>query len=200
MKYAIIGFGPVGQALAKMFARSGIEVAVATTRPPEAIALAAKEIGSAIVPSSLQDALAADMILLAVPFWAHRDVAKAASDWRGKTIVDVTNSYGIAPEELSNLPSSAVIAKAFAGAELVKAFNHLPAAVLAQDPAGGGMRRVIFLASDDAGALAPVAAMVEQLGFAPVNLGSLSEGGQLIQAKGTTWAPLIFQDLFKKGN
>jgi predicted dinucleotide-binding enzyme len=200
MKYAIIGFGPVGQALAKMFARRGIEVAVATTRPPEAIATAAKEIGSTIAASSLKDALAADMILLAVPFWAHRDVAKAASDWRGKTIIDVTNSYGIAPEELSNLPSSAVIAKAFVGAGLVKAFNHLPAAVLAQDPATGGMRRVIFLSSDDEGAIVPVAAMVEQLGFAPVNLGGLSEGGQLIQAKVTTWAPLIFQDLFKEGN
>jgi predicted dinucleotide-binding enzyme len=200
MKYGIIGFGPVGQALAKMFARRGIEVAVATTRTPEAIALAAREIGPAVVPSSLKDALAADIILLAVPFWAHRDVAKAASDWRGKTIVDVTNSYGISPEELSHLPSSALIAKAFAGAELVKAFNHLPAEMLAQDPAAGGMRRVIFLSSDDEGAIALVATLVGQLGFAPINLGGLSEGGQLIQARGTMWAPLIFQDLFKRGN
>jgi predicted dinucleotide-binding enzyme len=32
MSYAIIGFGNIGQALAKAFARNGIEVSVATTR------------------------------------------------------------------------------------------------------------------------------------------------------------------------
>jgi len=44
-----------------------------------------------------------------------------------------------------------------------------------------------------------VAALVEQLGYAPVNLGKLADGGLLVQARGKTWAPLIFQDLFKKG-
>jgi predicted dinucleotide-binding enzyme len=35
--YAIIGFGNIGQALAKSFARKGIEVSVATTRDPKAL-------------------------------------------------------------------------------------------------------------------------------------------------------------------
>jgi 8-hydroxy-5-deazaflavin:NADPH oxidoreductase len=35
MSYAIIGFGKIGHALAKAFARKGIEVYVATTRDPE---------------------------------------------------------------------------------------------------------------------------------------------------------------------
>ena len=43
MSYAIIGFGNIGQALAKAFARSGIEVSVATTRDPESSASAAAE-------------------------------------------------------------------------------------------------------------------------------------------------------------
>ena len=38
MSYAIIGFGNIGQALAKAFARKGIEVSVATTRDPESFA------------------------------------------------------------------------------------------------------------------------------------------------------------------
>jgi predicted dinucleotide-binding enzyme len=33
MSYAIIGFGNIGQALAKAFARNGIEVSVATRNP-----------------------------------------------------------------------------------------------------------------------------------------------------------------------
>lgn len=198
MKYAIIGAGAVGQALAKMFARKGLDVAIASTRSPEAIAPLAKAIGPTVKPVSLEDAVAADVILLAVPFWAHRDVAKAASDWQGKIIVDVTNAYGVSPQELDDLPSSAVIAKAFGAGALVKAFNHLPAGVLAQDPSVRGARRVAFLSSDVEKAIPPVAALVEQLGYAPINLGGLAEGGRLVQARGTSWAQLIFQDLFKQ--
>lgn len=37
MSYAIIGFGNIGQALARAFARNGIEVFVATRRDPETL-------------------------------------------------------------------------------------------------------------------------------------------------------------------
>jgi 8-hydroxy-5-deazaflavin:NADPH oxidoreductase len=37
---------------------------------------------------------------LAVRFESHRDVAKALPTWQGKTIVDVTNAYGVPPEDL----------------------------------------------------------------------------------------------------
>jgi predicted dinucleotide-binding enzyme len=99
---------------------------------------------------------------------------------------------------VDGLVSSAVVAKAFAGATLVKGFNHLGATTLAADPVVAGMHRVVFLASDDADAIAPVAAMAKQLGFAPVTLGKLAEGGALVHARDNTWGPLIFKDLFKK--
>jgi 8-hydroxy-5-deazaflavin:NADPH oxidoreductase len=173
---------------------------VATTRSPDAIAPQARTIGSTIAPMSLPDALQADVIFLAVPYWAHRDVAKAGSDWPGKTIVDVTNSYGVSPKDLGDLSSSTVVSKAFPGASLVKAFNHLPAEVLAKDPEVNGGRRVVFLSSDDERShLATVTDLVQQLGYAPVNLGSLEEGGRLVQAKGSSWGPLSFQELFKFG-
>jgi 8-hydroxy-5-deazaflavin:NADPH oxidoreductase len=199
MNYAIIGFGAVGQALANMFARKGIDVGVATTRSPDTIAPKARTIGSTIAPMSLPHALQADIIFLAVPYWAHRDVAKAGSNWQGKTIVDVTNSYGVSPEDLGDLSSSTVVSKAFPGAGLVKAFNHLPAEILAKDPEVNGGRRVVFLSSDDEKALPTVTALVQQLGYAPVNLGGLEEGGRLVQAKGSSWGPLNFQELFKFG-
>jgi hypothetical protein len=95
--------------------------------------------------------------------------------------------------------SSAVVAQAFPGARLVKGFNHLLARTLASDPNVKGGRRVVFLSSDDEGAAAPVAALAEQLGFAPVNLGKFEEGGALVQARADkSWGPLIFQDLFKQ--
>jgi hypothetical protein len=197
MSYAIIGFGNIGQALARAFARSGIEVSVATTRDPESFAAAAAAIGPTIIPRKLVDAVRADIIFLAVRFESHRDVAKALSTWRGKTIVDVTNAYGVPPEQLGGQPSSKAVAQAFAGAALVKGFNHLVAAVLDQDPAVHGGRRVVFLASDDDGAAAAIGALAQELGFAPIQLGGLSEGGSLLHARGNSWGRLIFKDLVK---
>ena len=197
MSYAIIGSGKVGQALATAFARKGLEVAIASRRSAEALAPTAKAIGPTISPKSLQDAVKAEIVLLAVPFGTQKDIAKAAENWQGKIVIDVTNAYGVAPEELGNLPSSVVISQAFPGAKLVKAFNSLPAEVLAEDPNVKGGRRVVLLSSDDEGAATQVATLVEQLGFAPVQLGKLAEGGLLIQARGKTWAQLIFQNFVK---
>ncbi|MCK1334792.1 NAD(P)-binding domain-containing protein [Bradyrhizobium sp. 38] len=197
MSYAIIGFGNIGQALATAFARNGIEVSVATTRDPESFASAAAAIGPTIVPKKLAEAAKADIVFLAVRFESHQEVAKALPTWQGKTIVDVTNAYGVPPEKLGGQPSSKAVAQAFTGGRLVKGFNHLGAAVLGQDPAAHGGRRVVFLASDDDAAAAEIGALAEKLGFAPIKLGGLSEGGLLVQARGNSWGQLIFKDLVK---
>src|SRR3982750_4512555 len=120
MSYAIIGFGKIGQALAKAFARSGIEVSVATTRDPESFASTAAAIGPQVTPRTLAEAVKADILFLAVRCASHRDVAKALPNWKGKIIVDVTNAYGVPPEELEGQPSSKVVAQAFTGASVVK--------------------------------------------------------------------------------
>jgi predicted dinucleotide-binding enzyme len=195
MSYAIVGFGRIGQALAHAFARKNMDVTVASRRPPEALAAQARAIGPRVVAKSLQNAVDADTIILAIPFESHRDVAKALPTWKGKTIIDVTNAYGVSPEELGGQPSSKVVAQAFTGGKLVKGFNHLGAAVLDQDPAVQGGRRVVFLASDDEGAATEISALAENLGFSPIKLGGLSEGGLLVQARGNSWGRLIFKDL-----
>ncbi|WAC13167.1 hypothetical protein [Dyadobacter pollutisoli] len=92
----------------------------------------------------------------------------------------MTSAYGAAPEKLP-----------------VKGFNHLGAAILDQDPAVHGGRRVVFLASDDDSAAAEIGVLAENLGFAPIRLGGLSEGGLLVQARGKSWGQLIFKDLIK---
>ncbi len=198
MSYAIVGFGKIGQALAHSFARKNIEVTVASRRPPEALAPLAQAMGPTVVAKSLRDALDADTIILAVPFGEHREVARALPSWKGKTVIDATNAFGVPPEELDGLLSSAFVAKSFTGAKLVKGFNHLGAAKLATDPIVEGGHRVVFLSSDEEGAIASVAEWATRLGFAPVKLGKLNEGGALVHARGRTWGPLIFQDLFKK--
>ncbi len=82
--YAIIGFGKIGQALARAFARKGIKVSVATTRDPESFASAAAAIGPEIIPTTLAEAVKADIIFLAVRFESHPDVAKALPTGRGR--------------------------------------------------------------------------------------------------------------------
>ncbi len=198
MSYAIIGFGKIGQALAKAFARKGIEVSVATTRDPKSFASDAAAIGSTIIPKTLAEAVKADILFLAVRFESHEEVAKALPSWKGKTIVDVTNAYGVPPEQLGGQPSSAkVVAEAFTDGRLVKGFNHLGAAILERDPAVHGGRRVVFLASDDEDAAAEIGELAKHLGFSPIALGGLSEGGLLVQARGNSWGRLIFKDLVK---
>jgi predicted dinucleotide-binding enzyme len=195
MTCSIIGSGNVGTALARQFARSGLAVGIANTRGPDSLATLAKELGDKVVPLTLQDALAADVVILAVPFRSHTTVARVRSSWSGKVVVDAMNTYGVPPEELKGQASTDVVAAAFPGAKVVKALNQLPAKLLAQEPAVNGGRRVMFVSSNDEGAEAAIAKLVADLGFAPVMLGKVNEGGRLIGMGG----PLILQNLVKLG-
>ncbi len=199
MKYVIIGSGKIGTTLARAFARKNIEVGIANSRGPETLASLAKELDPSVVPQSIQDAYKAEMIFLAVPFPAHQDVAKQLNNWDGKIVVDLTNAFRVAPEELGGLLSSEVVSQAFVGARLVKAFNHLPAEQLGTNPSMQGQRQVIFVSSDDPDASATVAAVATQLGFAPVELGRLDQGGVPLHVRGGRPGGLLLQNLVKLG-
>jgi predicted dinucleotide-binding enzyme len=199
MKYAIIGSGKIGAALARTFARKNIEVGIANSRGPETLASLKEELGPSVFPQSIQDAHKAEIIFLAVPFPAHKDVAKQFKQWSGKIVVDVTNALHVTPEELGGLLSSEVVSQAFVGARLVKAFNHLPAAQLGSNPPLEGQRQAVFVSSNDADASATVAAVATQLGFAPVELGRLDQGGAPLHVLGGRPGGLLFQNLVKLG-
>ena len=199
MKHSIIGSGNIGNALARAFAQKNIEVAIANTRGPETLTSLTQELGPGVVPQSVQDASGAEMIFLAVPFPAHQELAKQFSHWNGKIVVDVTNAFHVAPEELGGRLSSEVVAQAFVGARLVKAFSHLPAAQLGTNPSVEGQRQAVFISSDDADASAKVAAVVTELGFAPVELGKLAQGGAALHVLDGQPGGLLFQNLAKLG-
>jgi len=196
MSYSIIGSGGVGSTLASYFAKAGIEVDLANSRGADAVEPVAKKLGQGVVAKSLDDALKADVIVIAVPFLKFRDVASALPGWTGKIVIDVTNAYTLPAEvqeaEFGARTSSEANAKRVPGAKLVKAFNQLPVKDLASPVPDGG-KRVVFVSSDDEDASAKVARLVKDLGFAPIEVGKLSEGGRLIQAPNA----LAFQDLIK---
>jgi 8-hydroxy-5-deazaflavin:NADPH oxidoreductase len=157
----------------------------------------ARELGGKVVAKSLDEALEADIIVFAVQFVNFKDVGSAKPDWTG-TLSNVTNAAFLPQEvqdkELHARLSSEVNAERVPGAKLVKAFNQLPMKVLSSPvPAGG--KRVVFVSSDHEDASAKVAGLAGELGFAPIKVGRIDEGGRLIQARNA----LVFQDLIKYG-
>ena len=184
MTYAIVGSGAIGGALAQRFSSKGIPVSIANRRGPDSLADLARKLGPSVSASSLQAALRADVVILALPFDAVRDALADAAKWNGRIVVDATNAIdfpAFTPRDLGVRPSSEIVAEAAPGARLVKAFNTLLAAVLASDPAQGGGRRVVFVSGNEPAANADVAALVERLGFKAVQLGKLTDGGRLQQ-------------------
>jgi predicted dinucleotide-binding enzyme len=195
MNYSIIGTGHVGKALAQTFARSGVAVTIANTRGPESLAALALELGPPVIAGSLQDALAADIIILAVPFAAHQAVARYSADWRGQIVIDAMNFREPSLAPLGGLQSSDFVAQSLPGAKVVKTFNQLPAALLASDPHGSGGRRVMFVAGNHDDANSEVASLVGSLGFAAITLGRIDEGGNLLRFRG----PLVLHNFIKLG-
>ena len=197
MDQAIIGSGKIGTALARVFARKNIEVAIANSRGAETLASLASELGASVVPQSLKEACEAGIIFLAFPFSAHKEVAKLMKDWSGRVVIDVTNAFHVAPGELEDRLSSEDVSEAFTGGRIVKAFNHLPAKQLGTNPTAEQERQVIFVSSNDPDASSTVAALAIQLGFAPIELGRLDQGGVPLHVVDGKPGGLLLQNLAK---
>lgn len=189
--YAIIGSGHNGTAIARAFTRAGIACSIANPRGPESLRPLVEELGELLVAKSVEDALEADVVFLAIPFVAVETFAQIRDDWSTKTVVDATNAHGVTPEYLAGRLSTDIVAAAFRGASVVKAFNYLPARVLARDPYQNGGRRVMFIAGNEDESNAMVAALAERLGFAPIPLGRIDEVGRLSHIPG----PLVLHNL-----
>jgi predicted dinucleotide-binding enzyme len=187
MSIAIIGSGAIGHALATRFARKAMAVSITTRGESSSLADLVRELSPYVTPTSIREGLRASVVLLAVPFGAVRDLASVAAEWGDRIVVDATNAIDFpkfTPTDLGGRPSTQVVGELLHAPRVVKAFNTLPAALLAADPKVSEGRRVLFLSGDEASANAEVSALIEKLGFAPVDLGKLSEGGRLQQFGG----------------
>jgi predicted dinucleotide-binding enzyme len=185
VKIAVIGSGRIGFTAARLFARAGHEVRVANTRGAGSLHDELHRLDGA-EPAEPSDAVAfADLVLLALP-WRAREALTAYGPWDGKIVVDATNPYGPGGEvlELRGTTSSELVAEAVPGARTVKALNTMHWVRLRdegrpREPEEA--RLVVFLAGDDAPAKRMVADLIAQIGFAPVDAGSLAEGGRRLQ-------------------
>ncbi len=194
--FSIVGSGAIGGAIVPHFARSGIEALVANQRGKASLKELEKRHAPVVRAVDAAEALLADIVILALPFDAIREATKDVGDWKGRIAVDATNAIDLpafTPRDLGGRPSSHVLQDSLPGARVVKAFNTLPAEVLASDPSKEGGRRVLFVSGDFDEANRDVATLIERLGFFPVTLGKIAGGGLLQQFGG----PLTVHNLSK---
>jgi hypothetical protein len=127
------------------------------------------------------------MVLVAVNWSKLPAALRGLPDFAGRVVIDANNPIeapAFQPADLHGRLSTEVFADYVPGARVVKAFNHLPAALLAEDPRAAGGRRMLFFAGSDAPAKAEVAGLIERLGFYGIDLGQPNEGGRAIVIPG----------------
>jgi 8-hydroxy-5-deazaflavin:NADPH oxidoreductase len=184
MKIGILGAGRIGGVAARLFVAGGHEVAISNSRGPDSL----RELVAELVPRAHASDLAGaatfgEVVFLAVP-WHRADALPSPALLSGKIVIDAMNPYR--PEggfyDLGESTSSEEVLKHIPGARLVKAFNT----IYYEHLAGRGRkdlpveeRHAIYLAGDDPAAKAVVERLIEEIGFAPMDTGSLREGGRL---------------------
>src|SRR6202171_5976822 len=184
MTIGTLGAGEVAQALAIHLLRAGHEVLLSNRRGPSSLKQLVAKLGKGARAVTMDEAARAPMVVPAVPWPEVEAVLGKLPDWEGRILIDATNHFLLPSMELADLKgrvSSEIVSELAPSAKVVKALNTLYASNLARDPKVGEGRRVIFVSGDDAGAKAEVNVLLKGLGFAAIDLGSLSEGGRAQQ-------------------
>ncbi|MFB3906437.1 MAG: NADPH-dependent F420 reductase [Acidobacteriota bacterium] len=201
MKIGIIGAGQIGGALTRRLTTLGHEVFVANSRGPETLRHLTAETGAKAV-SAREAARAGELVIVTIPEAKVRNLPKDlfAGVPRDVVVVDTGNYYprerdGRIDEIEAGMTESRWVAQQL-GRPVVKAFNNIYARHLFErgKPAGSPGRIALPIAGDDPAAKATVSRMVDQLGFDPVDAGSLDESWR--QQPGT---PVYTADLDAEG-
>jgi len=181
VKIGIVGAGHIGGTAAKLFARAGHPVAVSNSRGPASLAPLVASIGSNAKAATSEDAVKfGDAVLLALPY-RRMDQLPAGGLFAGKIVIDAMNPYSAVGRvmDLGDSTSSEEVAKRLPGARLVKAFNTMGWNTLASGSRPGYEDRlVVFIAGDDAAAKSTIAKLIDDIGFASIDTGSLRDGGR----------------------
>jgi predicted dinucleotide-binding enzyme len=194
MHIGIIGAGHVGSTLARSFVTAGHDVAVANSRAPETLHDLETSLGTHAHAMTAREAAAyGDMVVLAVPFGHYLELP--TDGLAGKTIVDAENYVPDRDGHIAALDegwttSSELVQRRLRGGRVVKAFNAMRWDHLRDfgHEAGALERYGIPISGDDAAAKREVCDIIEQMGFEPVNAGSLAEGGRKHQPGSDVYA------------
>jgi 8-hydroxy-5-deazaflavin:NADPH oxidoreductase len=189
-KVGIIGSGAVGRAVATRAVAAGVPVILSNSRGPDTLTEVVDELGTGVSAGTVAQAADADLVVIAIPFVKIPELASEVPQWSGRIVVDATNQFaeyeptysGLA--DLGDESGSEWVARHLPGATIIKAFNAMFADYILADPRHHDGRQVLFFAGDDDVVNAEFAEFGEALGFAPVLLGGLRDGGRLMQLDG----------------
>ena len=125
-----------------------------------------------------------DVILLAIPYGKVPDVAEQLGSLENKILIDAGNPYPNRDGEMAqkviddeSQTATGYIASLFPKAKTVKAFNSILYKVFAEQAFKEGDERVaVQICSDEPEAKETVKQLIEDMGFAPQDLGNLSQG------------------------
>lgn len=187
MRIGIVGTGRIGGAIAHHAARSGYEVTVSNGRGPDSLRALVDALGPNAIAGTTEQAARADVVFLCIVWELLPQVLPTLGPWENRIVVDTTNPYVRSGEDfvlldMGSSTSSEKVQSMVPGARLVKAFNSMPADVLADDPRQGSGHRVAFVSGDDPSAKREVIGIADRMGFAPIDLGTLATGGRMQQA------------------
>ncbi|MDY6930257.1 MAG: NAD(P)-binding domain-containing protein [Pseudomonadota bacterium] len=194
MKIGIIGAGHIGQALAKLAVAHEHSVMISNSRGPETLKALAAEIECSVGTSA--DAVAfGELVILTVPFKRVFEIKSTLME--GKIVVDTNNYYPERDGEIAELDdlrttTSAMVARHFPGARVVKAFNAILAVDLEIEliNTSGSDKRSLPIAGDDKQAKQIVARLHQQFGFDVVDAGNLADSWRFERAKPAYCIPL----------
>ncbi len=182
MRIGIIGSGNIGSTTARLFVDVGHEVAIANSHGPQTLTGLVDSLGGrARAATAAQVAEFGEVVVVAIPYGHYRDLP--AEELEGRIVADATNYY---PARDGNIPaldsdqmsSSQLLASRLDGASVVKAFNTMYFRTLAsagRPDAPMAERLAIYVAADDPDAKRVVSGLIERIGFAPVDAGSLAD-------------------------
>jgi predicted dinucleotide-binding enzyme len=187
MDIAILGAGKMGGTMARLLARAGHAVTICNSRGPATLQGLVEEINAEVGRAALRAATPADtarageVIVLAVP-WHVPEALPAPGLAAGKIVVDAMNPYAADRSivDLGATTSSEVTARRLPRARLVKALNaiwYVHLATRARPDLPRDARQAIPVAGDDEDAKRVVMQLIEDIGFAALDTGSLREGG-----------------------
>jgi predicted dinucleotide-binding enzyme len=183
LKIGIIGTGRIGGALARHWVDAGHEVFM-SSRHPEELEPLAKELGPrAHVGTPREAAAFGSVVLVSVPYGAVPQIgADFAAELAGKVIIDTSNPVerrdGAAALEWQRKGAGVATAELLNSNRVVRAFNCIPAASLAEQANRRPARIAIPIGGNDAAAIAVTERLVRDAGFDPVMVGTLAETRQ----------------------
>lgn len=180
-RVAVIGTGNMGAGLARQLA-AHTDVWIGSRDRANAAVLA-KAVGAVGSGSYREVAAVAEAAVLAVPWWGIETVAAALDGLPAKVLIDATNPFTDASfRDLAPLPTSGAewIQARLPDHRVVKAFNHLSAAIPASgDPRFGERPATALICGDDADAKAATMGLVATLGYDARDAGSLAAARSL---------------------